>query len=142
MLPIIKRSSVFPRFFNDLVSASYSDFFGDKSFMNVPAVNVLETDTEYDIELAAPGLTKSDFQLKVNKNVLEISSEKKVDFEEDKESVVRKEFEYSSFKRSFLLPDDVNYEAIKATYADGVLVVKIPKKIEEKPESPKKIEIQ
>lgn len=142
MLPIVKRSSVFPRLFNDLVSASYSDYFGDKTFMNIPAVNVTENDKEYEIELAAPGLSKADFQIKVVKNVLEISSEKQIKKEEDKDSIVRKEFGYSSFKRSFILPEDVHHEGIKASYSDGVLTVSVPKKEEEKEPAPKKIDIQ
>ncbi len=107
----------------------------------LPAVNVIEKDDAFSLELAAPGLKKDDFKINVNENVLTISAEKKVENEEVKDKYTRKEFGYSSFKRSFTLAKSINGEKINATYSDGILSIELPKKEETKPKEPKLIEV-
>ncbi len=113
-----------------------SDFFDNDRFFDadwlrkqsVPAVNVKETEKSFEIELAAPGLTKKDFEISVDNGMLTISSEKKEEKEEKEKNDTRKEFSYSSFSRSFTLPENVNEEDVKAYYEDGILKLHIAKK--------------
>ena len=106
-----------------------------------PAVNVLESDNSFKIELAAPGLKKEDFKINIHENVLTISSEQKTENEENTGKYTRKEFNYKSFKRSFTLPKTVDGEKIVASYDNGVLGLELPKKEEAKPKEPRLIEI-
>ena len=117
----------------------WEDFFNSDLFnlpaiasrgMTVPAVNITETDTEFILELAAPGMKKSDFHVNSDRNVLTVSSEKEEEKEEKDKNYTRKEFSYSSFQRSFTLPESVNQEKIDAKYANGVLKLILPKKEE------------
>ncbi|HRG37331.1 MAG TPA: Hsp20/alpha crystallin family protein [Bacteroidia bacterium] len=95
---------------------------------SVPSVNVKETETAYELEVAAPGLSKEDFKIDVDGNTLTISAEKETNKEEKQDSYTRKEFSYSSFKRSFNLPErTVETDKITAKYADGVLQLVVPK---------------
>ena len=100
--------------------------------MNVPAVNITEHQAEYVVSLAAPGLKKNDFKIDVDGNMLTISSEKEETKEEKDKRFTRKEYNYSSFSRSFTLPEDVNAEKIAAKYEDGVLKLSLPRKEETK----------
>lgn len=138
-----KEDDLFPSF-----SSVFDDFFGSnynkgvKTGTTVPAVNLKENEKNYTIELAAPGLKKEDIKIDLNENVLTISSEKKDEkTEEEKGKFTRKEFSFSSFSRSFTLPENANAEAINASYTDGVLNIDIPKKEVEK-SSPKQIDIK
>ena len=126
------------------------DFFkpdfmgGTQSFSStIPAVNIKETETEFRIELASPGLKKEDFNIELDENVLSISSERKIESEEKNENgkYTRKEFSFSSFKRSFTLPETVNEEDIKANYENGVLFLTLPKREEALPKPKRLIEI-
>ncbi len=110
---------------------------------STPAVNVNEDKKSYEIEVAAPGMNKDDFNIKVDNDMLSISSEKKSEKEEkgNDKKVVRKEFMYASFARSFRLPDNVDHDNINAKYKDGVLKIDVPKKEEEKSDNNRKIEI-
>lgn len=121
------------------------DFMGGvQSFSNtIPAVNIKETETGFTIELASPGLKKEDFNIEIDENVLTISSEKKLESESQNESgkYTRKEFSFSSFKRSFNLPETVKEDDIKANYENGVLYVMLPKKDEALPRPKRFIEI-
>ncbi len=110
--------------------------------MNVPAVNITENENEYKVSLAAPGLKKDDFKIDVNGNMLTISSEKEENKEEKDKKFTRKEYNYSSFSRSFTLPDEINKEKIEARYEDGVLNIALPKKEETKKQSPKQIAVK
>jgi HSP20 family protein len=95
-------------------------------------VNITENKEDYRVSVAAPGLKKSDFKIDVEGNMLTISSEKEESKEEKDARYTRKEYSYSSFNRSFALPEEVNREKIEATYEDGVLKVLLPKKEEVK----------
>ncbi|GAA4270893.1 Hsp20/alpha crystallin family protein [Aquimarina gracilis] len=144
-MSLIKRADRLPFLFDDFFT---SDWFGgtvntSKIGINTPAVNVKETDNSFELELAAPGLTKEDFNIELDHDVLTISSEVKSEKEtkENDGKYSRKEFSYRSFKRSFTLPDTVNGAEIKASYENGVLLVSIPKKEEAKVQPKRLIEI-
>ncbi len=104
----------------------------------VPAANVKENENEYIIDLAVPGMSKEDFQINIEHGALCISSEKEQESEDKGEGYTRKEFNYSSFSRSFMLPESVNQENIAAKYENGVLVLTLPKKEEAKKDMAKK----
>lgn len=116
-------------------SGFVNEFFGKdmaelaKPFNAIrPAVNVKETDGAYLLSLAAPGLNKSDFKIELDKDQLSISFTKDENKEETTEKMIRQEFGYSSFKRTFTLPNTVNQTAIQASYENGILSLNIPKK--------------
>ena len=140
---LVKRSAVnFPSILDELLKPDWLG--GIQSFnATIPAVNVKETDTTFGLELAVPGKTKEDFNIEIDRNVLTISSEFKTENEEidDEGRYTLKEFSYSSFRRSFTLPETVNADNINATYENGVLNVTLPKKEEALPKPKRLIEI-
>lgn len=95
-----------------------------------PSVNISEREDQYLIELAAPGLAKEDFELKVEKDLLTVSSKKEVSSESSENNFTRREFNFTSFSRSFHLPEEVDNNNIKATYSDGILKIELPKNVE------------
>ena len=107
----------------------------------VPAANIIEADDHFDIELAAPGKKKSDFTIELDEGVLTISSETETKSTEKDGSFTRKEFGYSSFKRSFNIPETVSADKISASYKEGILTVSLPKKAEALPQPKKLISI-
>jgi HSP20 family protein len=107
----------------------------------MPAVNISENEDGFVLDLAAPGMQKSDFKINLDNNVLSISSEKQDENEEKSEKYSRREFCYSSFSRSFTLPKSINYDKIKADYKDGVLKVNLPKREDAKVALNRQIEI-
>jgi HSP20 family protein len=106
-----------------------------------PALNIKETDHHFEIELAAPGFTKKDFEVSVENGYLTIKAEKEDTKEAKEENYTRKEFSYNSFMRSLLLPENVLEDAIKAKYNDGILSFRLTKKEEVKKLKPRKVEI-
>jgi HSP20 family protein len=125
--------SVFEDFFrpwNDLFETTNSGLFG--RVLTIPAVNITENKDDFKVSLAAPGMKKNDFNIDVQGNILTISAEREEKKEEKEEDYTRKEYNFSSFSRSFTLPDEVNKEKIEATYVDGVLNLSLPKKEEAK----------
>ena len=108
----------------------------------VPAANIIEADDHYDIELDAPGKKKSDFTIELDEGVLTISSETETKSTEKDGSFTRKEFNYSSFKRSFTIPETVSVDKISASYKEGILTVSLPKKAEALPQPKKLISIK
>jgi HSP20 family protein len=127
MLPRIYRSlpGVWDNFFSNDLMPDIFDFDGYKS---VPAVNIVENDNEFVIEVAAPGLDKKDFKIDLENNVMTISSEKEDKMEDKNGKSIRKEFRYTSFSRTFTLPETVDSDKIRAKHKDGILSVSIPKK--------------
>ena len=124
----VNTDSVNP-FVNNVFDSLFTDsFISDRLVTRVPAVNIVETDAAFELELAAPGLKKEDFTINVDKNLITIAAEKKTTSENGDKSYSKREFNYNSFSRSFTLPDVVNYNNIDANYVDGVLLVKIGKK--------------
>ena len=133
--------SLFDRFFDnelfDWSNRNYSDVN-----TTLPSVNIRESAESYDVEVAAPGLTKNDFKIELNNNLLSISSEKKDEKEvKEGEQFTRREFSYQSFCRSFSLPETVEADKIKARYENGILKVHIPKKEEARPKPARQIAI-
>ena len=131
----LSRPTLMPSLFEDFFKP-WSQWFDDGGFssrvMNVPAVNITENADHYNVSLAAPGLKKEDFKIDIDGNMLTISSEKEERKEQKEEKYTRKEYSYSSFSRSFTLPEDVKQEAIDARYQDGVLNLTLPRKEEAK----------
>ncbi len=105
--------------------------------MWAPAVNIKNNDNSFDIEVAAPGLTKDDFEVKVDNGMLCISAEKEVSTEESDEHYTRREFNFSSFERKFTLPENVDVQNIAAKYDNGVLKLNLKKVVEDKPKAKK-----
>lgn len=105
-----------------------------------PAVNVLETENEFRIELIVPGFSKENFDLQVENELLTLSATVEPT-EREEETVIRRQFEARSFERRFELPDSVNPDTLGASYDNGILTVTLPKREEAKPQPPRKIEI-
>ena len=125
------------------------DFFENEKFFDsdwmksitVPSVNIRETDQEFFVELAAPGLNKKDFKIAIENGMLTISAEKKLEKEEKEKEFTRKEFSYTNFSRSFMLPENVNEEKVEAHYEDGLLKLQLLKKVVDKTKNVKAIEV-
>ena len=131
----------FDRFFNDELM-DWNNLNYSTTNTTIPAVNVKEDDDRYEIEVAAPGMNKDSFKVKVENNQLTISSEFKDEKKEEKKSYSRREFSYQSFQRSFTLPEGhIVTDQISAKYNDGILHIELPKREEVKPQAPKEIEI-
>ena len=143
--------------FGDLMTRDFfdmDDFFDNRTWVRdvlpegfwngrrtEPALNIKETDDHFEIELAAPGFDKKDFEVTIEDGCLNISAEKSKTEEEKEEDFTRREFNYRAFERSLMLPDSVKEEAIKAAYKDGLLTFKLTKKEEAKKLPPKKVQI-
>lgn len=106
-----------------------------------PALNIKETDDNFEIELAAPGFAKKDFEVTIEDGCLNIKAEKETSEEEIEDNYTRKEFSYNAFERSLQLPESIKQEAIKAKYNDGILSFNLTKKEEAKKVPPKKVQI-
>ncbi|GAB3801783.1 Hsp20/alpha crystallin family protein [Spirosoma humi] len=120
------RYNNFPTFFNPFYGRPVINRYQNTT-PNVPAVNVKETETGFQLELAAPGLKKEDLKINVDNNKLTIAYQSEAKSEETTEKFTRQEFGFTSFERSFRLPKTVNADAIKAAYAAGILTVELPK---------------
>jgi HSP20 family protein len=140
MLPMITRRSYKPFLWSSLFD---DDFFPVVSQRNtsMPAVNIREDEKNYTLELAVPGIDKKDLKIDINEDVITISSEHKEEKEDTRDDFKRREFSYSSFCRSFYLPENVNKEKIEAKYKDGILTVELPKEKEEKARISRQINI-
>ena len=133
---------------NNWIPTVFNDFF-DTDFMprancTAPAINVKETNKAYVVELAAPGMKKEDFNVHINDegNLIVKMEKQNENKEEDKSArYLRREFSYSKFEQTLLLPDDVKREDIKAHVENGVLTVELPKQVEEKVKLSRQIEI-
>jgi HSP20 family protein len=148
-MSLIKRNgSTFPAF-----PSLFDDFFGRELFnwgnnnfsstsTTVPAVNINETADAFEVEVAAPGMEKKDFNITLNGNLLTISSSKEQQEEKKEKNYTRREFSYQSFQRSFELAKDVvDEDKINARYENGLLHLTIPKKEEAKQKGPRTIQI-
>ena len=140
MLPTIARNAFRPFYMSKLFD---DDFFPvmSNTTSSMPAVNIRENEKNYTLELAVPGMDKKDLKIDINEDVLTISSETKTETEETSDGYKRKEFSYSSFCRSFYIPDNVNREKIGAAYKDGILSVELPKMEEEKSKLTRQVKI-
>ncbi|MES2378498.1 MAG: Hsp20/alpha crystallin family protein [Bacteroidota bacterium] len=119
--------------FNDVFDSIFNDtFFNDRMITRVPAVNISESENNYHVELAAPGLKKEDFKLNLERNQLTISVEQSSDYQDNQKNYSKREYSYSSFVRSFTLPDSADDSQIDASYTDGILRIDIAKREEAK----------
>lgn len=143
---LAKQSEFLPSAFNDFFKPWNGWFDNEGSFwgkeFTVPAVNVSENTKDYKVSVAVPGMKKDDFKIDVDGNMLTISAETKQEKEEKDEKYTRKEYNYSSFSRSFTLPDAVNKEKIEAAYENGVLQLVLPKTEETKKITAKHIAVK
>ena len=139
-----KRRPWFPtdmaNFFGD--DDWFNDRFWNRYVQREPAMNIKDLDDSYEVELAAPGLEKDDFEISIDKGYLNVYAEKLAETEDKDDNYSRREFSYNSFKRSLMLPEDVKEEEIKATYENGVLRFKLSKKQIEEVKQSKKIKIE
>jgi HSP20 family protein len=147
-MALLRRSEYLPtwaNFANDFFNTEWNDW-SNRHYSNtnttLPAVNIKEDDDAFVVEMAAPGMSKKDFKIELDNDLLTISSEKKEEKESKKDdNYSRREFSYQSFSRSFTLPKTVDSEKISAKYNSGVLSLEIPKKEEAKPKPAKQISI-
>lgn len=132
-----------PSWIDEILNREMSSVFSQNfnTGMSLPKVNIKETADAYFVEMAVPGLNKSDFQIDLENQVLSIATEVEEENEESNENYTRKEFGYSSFKRSFTLPETVDEGKIKATYNEGILNIHLPKREEAKQKPPRNIKI-
>ena len=117
---------------NSWLPEVFNDFFYNNNMPNTnataPAINVLENENEYIVELAAPGLRKEDFDISINNDGdLVIKMEKKNEVKDEKAHYLRREFAYSKYEQTLILPDDVNKDEVGARMSDGVLNITLPK---------------
>ena len=134
LTPFSPLSSLMDDFFNTDLGV---DFNGGTSF---PAVNIKDLEDRLTMEMAVPGMKKSDFDIDLDDSVLTISAESRTEVEREEENYTRREFGFTSFKRSFTLPETIDPDKIKASYTDGILLIDIPK-MEELKKPVKKIEL-
>ena len=148
-MTLIKRSDInfpsIPSFIDNLLSRDWMDWSNlnfSSTNTTLPAVNIRESDNEYELEVAAPGMKKDSFRINLDKDQLTISSEWKEEKKKDEEDYTRREFSYQSFQRSFTIPENVvDGEKINAKYNDGILSIKLPKREEAKPKPAREIKI-
>ncbi len=143
MMPMRRNNqSWLPSIFNDF----FDNEWMERANATAPAINVIENDKEYKVELAAPGMTKEDFDVHIDEdNNLVISMEKKNEKKDENKNgrYLRREFSYSKFQQTMILPDDVDKEKIAASVNNGVLDIQLPKlSKEEMPKQTRNIEIK
>lgn len=139
---LTRMNKSIPMYFDDFLGRDFMpDFISNFRSSNTPAVNVIENDDDFVIEVAAPGLEKKDFNINLENDCLTISSEKEEKSGEKDERYSRKEFSYSSFSRSFNLPDSVDSDKIRANHKNGVLTISVPKKEEARVKPARAIEV-
>lgn len=128
---------------DDIINKSFGNEFMSNfnTGITLPAVNVLDHDEEYIVEMAVPGLKKSDFDVNLDNHMLSISAQLNTENEDSNLNYTRREFGYSSFKRTFSLSETVEIDKIKAKYEDGILRVLLPKRDEAKKKPIKQIKI-
>ena len=124
------KNQYIPTVFDGFFNGGITDMMGTDIATTIPSVNVIETENGYNVEIAAPGLTKEDFKISLDKNRLTISAEKSAKNETQDGKVTRREFNYSSFSRSFMLPRTIEKDHITAKYENGILLLNVPKKAE------------
>lgn len=142
------KAGIFGEILDEFLNTDITKFMGVDLSMSNPRVNVTETAADFTIELAAPGLEKSDFDLNIEEGRLKIVVNKEEEKKEDGEAelksdrkVLRREFNFNSFTRSFSLPESVNVNAISAKYESGILTITLEKKDENKADFSRKINI-
>lgn len=129
---LTKRGQMLPSMMDDFFKP-WNEWFNGGNWMKeitVPAINITEDKDKYMVSVAAPGMKKEDFNIDIDGNIMSISSRKEESKEEKDARYTRKEYNYSSFSRSFSLPEEINQASIEAKYEDGILKLMLPKKEE------------
>ncbi len=142
---LAKRTSTLPSFFQNMDDffMPWNKWYGNaRRLVPLPAVNITENKNDYLLALAVPGMKKDDFKIDVDGNTLTISSEKEESFEEKEKKFTRREYNYSSFSRSFTLPENIDKENIAAKYEEGILKLSLPMKDEIKRPAAKKVAVK
>jgi len=140
MLPTLTRRALRPYWMPSLFDDDFFPVLNGRT-SSMPAVNIKEDDKKYSLDLAVPGIDKKDLKIDIEDEVLTIQSETKDEHEETTDGYRRKEFSYSSFCRSFQIPENVDKEKIEANYKDGILSVMLPKAEEEKSKIARQVKI-
>lgn len=147
-MSIVKRENYWPSFpslIDGLLSRDWMDWTHSNYSMTnttLPAVNIKETENDFLIEVAAPGMNKKDFKINLENNLMTISSERKSEKKDEEDGYKRREFSYQSFQRSFTIDETlVDGDKISARYAEGILFITLPKREEMKPKPPREIKI-
>lgn len=147
-MTIVKRDPYWPSFpslIDNLLSRDMMDWSSSNystTNTTLPAVNIRENENDFLIEVAAPGMSKKDFKISLEDNVMTISSERNTEEKQDEDDYKRREFSYQSFQRSFSIDEKlVDGEKISARYAEGILFITLPKRDEMKPKPPREIKI-
>jgi len=141
MLPMITRRAERPSLWSNLFDDDFFAPFFTTRHTTMPAVNIREDEKKFTLDLAVPGMDKKDLKIDLQDDILTISSEHKEEKEENRDEYKRREFSYSSFCRSFSLPENINKDKIEANYKDGILTVVLPKEHEDKSKLTKQIKI-
>ena len=136
---ISNRTKFIPSILDDLINLEWNY---DRHTFSVPAVNIMEMDTHFEIELAIPGKNKNDFEIEIEDGLLSISSSFNKEQKEDNSKLTRIEFDYNSFKRTFSIPESVDSSKIEATYKGGILKISLSKRDEALPEPKKLIKVR
>ena len=136
---ISNRTKFIPSILDDLINL---DWNYDRHTFSVPAVNIRELDTHFEIELAIPGKNKNDFKIEIEEGLLSISSSFNKEQKEDNSKLTKIEFDYNSFKRTFSIPESVDSSKIEATYKGGILKISLSKRDEALPEPKKLIKVK
>jgi HSP20 family protein len=140
MLPMITKRSYKPFLWSSIFDDDFFPVVSQRS-TSMPAVNIKEDEKRFILDLAIPGVDKKDLKIEIHEDLLTISSENKNEKEENVDGFKRREFSYSSFCRSFYLPENVNKDKIGANYKDGILTVELPKEEEEKAKLSREVKI-
>ena len=141
MLPVMHRNTWFPEVFNDFFNTD----FMSKANATAPAINVIETEKEYLVELAAPGMKKEDFDIRINQSGdlnIKMESKREKEDKNEKAHYLRREFSYTKFEQTLILPDDVERQNIGAKMTDGVLTISIPKVVKAEVETSRIINVE
>ncbi len=145
---LIRTGDLIPSVFGDFMKPWNNWFDANNggsvwnNMLTVPAVNIVEEKNEFKISLAVPGMKKSDFQIDLEGDMLHISAEKEEEKETDDKKFTRKEYSYTSFSRSFTIPEGTKIDKIDAKYEDGVLKLTLPKTEETKKLAAKHIAVK
>ena len=137
---IRKQAPFFPSLIDDFINQDWN--LKTPSSITLPAVNIKDLEAQFEIELAVPGMKKSDFEIEVEDGLLSISSSLEEEQVTEKGKFTRREFSYNSFKRTFTIPDSVDPSNIEAQYSEGVLQLRLPKRKEALPQPKKLIKIR
>lgn len=140
---VMKWSNRLPQAFQGLWGNDFLEGLFDEDAPAMPAVNVVEKENEFAVDLSVPGFDKDDIDIEIDKNQLTISAsnESKNEEKDDKDRVVRREFSASSFERSFVLPDNIDTEKISARQENGILKLSLPKRQNAPEDAVKKIAV-